>query len=264
MPYAYLDGNRLYYEEAGKGQPLVMIHGATQDTLSWLDTLNAFSKNYHVMSIDLPGHGKSALINGKPTRTTLEFANTVWKFIQEKKLNQPILIGHSMGAGIAMMTSIEHPQAIKGVVAVDGGAAFRGSTGVHYSTDILKSVEINITDWLETMFHSVLGRTTSEARRKEMAFDSTRCSPYVQYSDLITYTSLNLNEHLHRIKKPVYYIMGEDDWSTTPAMAKETSKRLAAMGVETDCVVLKGIGHIPHWEQPDAFNKVLAKVLNKF
>jgi pimeloyl-ACP methyl ester carboxylesterase len=264
MAYIVLDGTRIYYEESGQGQTLLMIHGATQDTLSWLETLTAFSKTHHVLSIDLPGHGKSALRNQRPTRDSAEHAEIIGRFIVAKGLRDTILVGHSMGAGIAIMTSIACPDVIKGVVAVDGGAAFRGPVGVHYSSDILRNVEINVTDWLETMFHSVLGRTTSEARRKEMAFDSTRCSPYVQYSDLLTYTSLNLNEHLHRITKPVFYIMGEDDWSTTPQMAQDTSARLKAMGIPTDCVVLEGIGHIPHWEQPDAFNAALRQVLANF
>jgi len=264
MAYIYLGPLRLYYEEAGEGQPLIMIHGATQDTLSWHDTARHFAGTHRVYAVDLPGHGKSALRDGRPTRMSEEHADTIWQFMQAKGIEQPILVGHSMGAGISIMLSVEHPEAVKGVVAVDGGAAFRGPTGVHYSADILRSTEVNVTDWLETMFHSVLGRTTSEARRKEMAFDSTRCSPYVQFSDLLTYTSLNLNEHLHRVRRPVHYIMGEDDWSTTPAMAQETSERLRALGVDSDCVVLDGIGHIPHWEQPEAFNRVLEQVLARF
>ena len=123
---------------------------------------------------------------------------------------------------------------------------------------------INPADWLETTFYSVLGRTTPLARQKEMAFDSGRCSPYVQHSDLIAYTSYSFGNQMHKIKCPVHYIMGEDDWSTTPAMAIETSKMLAAEGVVTEVDVLLGVGHIPHWEQPEVFNALLEKVLKRF
>ena len=260
MPYCNVEGVRIYYEVEGEGTPLVMIHGASQDTLSWHDNIQYFSRNYQVFAIDLPGHGKSALIKGRPTTTTKEFADYVWGFIKTLKIEQPILIGHSMGAGIGVFVSIDHPNDIRGVVAIDGGAAFSGPIGVHYQPELLQNVEANPTDWLEMMFHSVLGRTTPEDRRKEMAFDATRCSPYVAFSDLLTYTSFNLNERIDQVKVPVYYIMGEDDWSTTPEMAEETSKRLK---VKTDIVVLKGIGHIPHWEQPDKFNKVLESMLRE-
>lgn len=261
MPYADVDGVRIYYEVEGEGIPLLMIHGASQDTLSWHDNIPYFSKSCQVFAIDLPGHGKSALINGRPTTTTKEFSDCIWSFIKAMKIEKPILIGHSMGAGIAIMVCIDHSDNIRGVVAVDGGAAFSGPSGVHYQPQLLQLVEANPTAWLETMFHSVLGRTTPKERRREMAFDATRCSPYVAFADLLTYTTFNLNERLDDISVPVFYIMGEDDWSTTPEMAQETSKRLK---VKTDVVVLEGIGHIPHWEQPQNFNEVLESVLKNF
>ncbi|MDR5760718.1 alpha/beta hydrolase [Caballeronia sp. LZ035] len=264
MPYLYLDDLRLYYEEEGDGQPLVLIHGASQDTLSWHDNIRHFATRYRVLAIDLPGHGKSALVERRPTTTTEEFTGVVWRFIEAKQLREPIIIGHSLGAGVAIMTSIEHPEAIKGVVAVCGGAAFRGSAGVSYQGDLLRNTQINATDWLETIFHSVLGRTTSLERRREMAFDATRCSPYVSYADLLTYAGLNLYEAMHKVRRPVHWIVGEDDWSTTPAMARATSAQFAAQGVASEVHELKGLGHIPHWEQPDAFNAMLDTVLAKF
>lgn len=266
MPYLGLDGVRLYYEEAGakSAPPLVMIHGASQDTLSWHDVIDRFAPQHRVLAVDLPGHGKSALISGRPTTMTDEFADIILRFLLASEAAKPILVGHSMGAGIALAAAIRRPDLVRGVVAVCGGAAFRGPTGVSYQPDVLRNAEINPTDWLETIFHSVLGRTTPEARRREMAFDATRCSPYVAYADLITYTTFNLNETIGNVRTPVYYIVGEDDWSTTPDMARETSRRLAALGVETDCIELKGIGHIPHWEQPAVFGDTLQRIFARF
>jgi pimeloyl-ACP methyl ester carboxylesterase len=261
VPYVTLEGVRLYYEEAGAGPPLVMIHGASQDTLSWHDNIPHFARSWHVHALDLPGHGKSALVQGRPTTSTAEFAAYIWRFIEAKRLHRPVLVGHSMGGGISIATAIDHPEAIRAVISVCGGAAFRGPTGVSYQPEVLRQTAINPTDWLETIFHSVLGRTTPKSRREEMAFDATRCSPYVAHADLLTYTTFNLNEAIEKIRVPVHYIVGEDDWSTTPDMARETSARLAALGVQSDCVELKGIGHIPHWEQPEAFNAVLDQVL---
>jgi pimeloyl-ACP methyl ester carboxylesterase len=261
VPYTYLDGLRLYYEEEGSGRPLLLIHGASQDTLSWHDNIGHLAKKYRVLAIDLPGHGKSALVARRPTTDTAEFADCIGRFIAARDLRDVILVGHSMGAGISIMTAIAHPDRIKGVVSVCGGAAFRGPTGVTYQPHMLQNSQIHATDWLETIFHSVLGRTTPLERRREMAFDATRCSPYVAYADLLTYSSLNLYEWLHRIHTPVFYIVGEDDWSTTPEMARRTSEQLARLGVRTEFNELKGIGHIPHWEQPEAFNAVLDGVL---
>jgi pimeloyl-ACP methyl ester carboxylesterase len=263
MPYVYLKGVRLYYEEAGSGDPLVLIHGASQDTLSWHDNIPHLAKGHKVYAVDLPGHGKSELIERRPTTDTNEFAHYIGLFLEEKDIGNAILVGHSMGGGISIATSIASPERVKAVVSICGGAAFRGPTGVTYQPEMLRNTEINPTDWLETIFHSVLGRTTSVERRREMAFDATRCSPYVAYADLLTYSSWNLYESLHLLRKPIFYIVGEDDWSTTPDMARTTSAHLASIGVATEFNELKGIGHIPHWEQPEAFNASLDGVLER-
>lgn len=263
MPYVYPEGVRLYYEEAGSGDPLVLIHGASQDTLSWHDNIPHLAKTHKVYAVDLPGHGKSELVDRRPTTDSAEFARLIAGFLAEKQIENAILIGHSLGGGVSIVTSIACPERVRAVVSVCGGAAFRGPTGVTYQPDLLRSTEINPTDWLETIFHSVLGRTTPVERQREMAFDATRCSPYVAYADLLTYSSLNLHEYMHRITKPVFYIVGEDDWSTTPEMARTTSEQLAAIGVATEFNELQGIGHIPHWEQPEAFNVVLDGVLDR-
>ena len=263
MPYITIDGIRVYYEEAGSGPALVMIHGASQDTLSWHDTIPPLAKSHTVYALDLPGHGKSELVDRRPTTDSTEFARIVGGFLDAKKIEGAVLIGHSLGAGVSMLTALERPERVKGVVAVCGGAAFRGPTGVTYQPDMLANTEINPTEWLETIFHSVLGRTTSLERQREMAFDATRCSPYVAYADLLAYSSFNLHEKMHLITKPVFYIVGEDDWSTTPEMARTTSEELERRGVATEFNELKGIGHIPHWEQPEAFNEVLFGVLDR-
>lgn len=147
MAYCNVEGIRTYYEAEGEGIPLMLIHGAGQDTLSWHDNISYLSKRYKVFAIDLPGHGKSALIKKRPTKTNKEYADFVWDFIKALKIEQSILIGHSMGAGIAVWVSIDHPDAIKAVVAVDGGAAFSGPMGVSYRPGLLQAIEVNPTDW---------------------------------------------------------------------------------------------------------------------
>jgi pyruvate dehydrogenase E2 component (dihydrolipoamide acetyltransferase) len=264
MPYVKLEGSRMYYEEEGAGQPLVFIHGASQDTLSWRDNIEYFGKRYKVFAVDLPGHGKSDLIDNKPCRHPDEQAAAIGRFLKALNIQRPILVGHSMGAAIAITTSLNYPADIQGVVAVDGGAAFLGAAGVNYRGNILIDAEINPSDWMETSILSVLGKTTPMARRKQMAFDCSRCSPYVQYSDLITYTSFSFASRMHEAKVPVYYIVGEDDWSTTPKICAETQAKLESRGIKSGVWELKGVGHIPQWEQPAVFNKTLEEVLAKF
>ena len=58
--YAEVNGTRLYYELAGEGDPIVLIHGFTLDTRMWDDQFNEFASNHRVLRYDLRGYGKSA------------------------------------------------------------------------------------------------------------------------------------------------------------------------------------------------------------
>ena len=58
--YAEVNDTRLYYEIAGEGDPIVLIHGFTLDTRMWDDQFLEFSKQYKVLRYDVRGHGKSA------------------------------------------------------------------------------------------------------------------------------------------------------------------------------------------------------------
>lgn len=264
MPYVKLDGARMYYEQVGSGRPLIFIHGASQDTLSWRDNIDHYGRSYTAFAVDLPGHGKSDLIDGRPCRTTDEHAAAIGRFMKALDIRQPILVGHSMGAAISITTALNFASDVTGVVAVDGGAAFLGPAGVNYRGNILADAEINPGHWMETSILSVLGRTTPMARRKQMAFDCTRCSPYVQYADIVTYTSFSFAMRIHEMKVPLYYIVGEDDWSTTAKICRETAARLESRSIPTGVWELRGLGHIPHWEQPEVFNRQLDEVLARF
>ena len=64
--FAEVNGTRLYYEIAGSGHPLVLIHGSTLDTRMWDDQFEPFVQHYTVVRYDVRGFGQSALPTGEP------------------------------------------------------------------------------------------------------------------------------------------------------------------------------------------------------
>jgi len=67
MPYADVNGTKLYYEVKGEGPAVAFLHGWTLDAAMWDDQFNEFSKSYRVLRYDLRGYGRSALPEvGKP------------------------------------------------------------------------------------------------------------------------------------------------------------------------------------------------------
>ncbi|GAA3733874.1 alpha/beta fold hydrolase [Leifsonia bigeumensis] len=256
MPYVYSRGVRLCYDRIGEGQPLVLLHGASQDSTSWRFNWDEFGRYYDVIALDNPGHGKSAVPPSGPVESVDEFADYAWGMIEALGLERPIIMGHSLSAAVALRLAVRYGSQLTGVVAVDGAARTKNAT--HYRPGLLDYVAINPMAWIETTFLSVLGRATPIARKREMARDARRAIPEVSVADLVAYTSCDFLDELSSIVCPVVTVVGEDDWSCTPELAAESHEKITSRKA-FHC--FEGVGHIPHTEQPEVFNETLLRLM---
>jgi esterase len=106
----------LFYRELGQGQPIVIMHGIFGSSDNWLTQARILSENYRVFSLDLRNHGQS------PHDDTFDYpamVNDLLLFIEEKKLEKTIVIGHSMGGKVAMNFAVAHPHMLERLIVVD-------------------------------------------------------------------------------------------------------------------------------------------------
>ena len=104
---------------------MIFIHGWTCDSSSWTSQVPAFAKKYRVVTVDLPGHGKSASPKDGKLSMGL-FARAVEAVRAETKADRVVLVGHSMGAPVIREYARLYPQHVAGLVAVDGPLDLRG------------------------------------------------------------------------------------------------------------------------------------------
>jgi non-heme chloroperoxidase len=92
------DGVQLSYLEAGQGTPLVMIHGWSQSAIQWKHQIDALSAQYHVIAVDLRGHGASA----KPAYgyKIHRLSKDIHELLAALDLKGAVLMGHSMGCTV--------------------------------------------------------------------------------------------------------------------------------------------------------------------
>ncbi len=106
------------YAESGQGKPtLLFIHGAFIDKSYWDSQVRYFSEQYHIVTIDLPGHGKSG--KNRDAWTVEEFGKDVVEVIRQLNLKDVILIGHSLGAAAILEAAVAYPQPIRGFIGID-------------------------------------------------------------------------------------------------------------------------------------------------
>lgn len=107
-------GMKLYSEEAGSGEPMVLLHGNGEDSSYFKSQVEYFSRHFRVITVDTRGHGKSE--RGTAPFTLRQFAGDLKKFLDGKGLKEIILLGFSDGGNIALIFAIEYPQYVKRLI----------------------------------------------------------------------------------------------------------------------------------------------------
>ena len=108
-----------YREYAGPGRPVVLLHGVASNSRIWIMVGASLGQRFHALALDQRGHGTSA----KPD-SGYDFpsvAGDLAEFIEELRLDRPVIVGHSWGGNVALEFAATHPDVAAGLVLVDGG-----------------------------------------------------------------------------------------------------------------------------------------------
>jgi pimeloyl-ACP methyl ester carboxylesterase len=258
VPYAVVDDVRLYFEEVpnSNAPPLLLIHGAAQDTLSWRFNLEFLGSKFHVYALDLPGHGKSQLAPEGAIDDLETYAGYSERFMASLGVARYSVMGHSMAGGIALHMALHHPERIAMAVLLDGACYTSGT----YGEEVFDLVSINPTDWFEVNFRTICSPNTDPQRVEEIAFDVLRCPPEVAMNDIRAYAALDLRERVGKVTTPVVALHGEEDWSIPPELGKRTTE---LTGGPSLFLPLAGVGHFPHTEAPELFHAAFDEAMEK-
>src|SRR4051812_48381699 len=112
-------GFKLHYLEAGRGAPVVLLHGLGGDGSRWKPNIEPLAKDFHVFALDQIGFGES----DKPLANyhTGMLADFLVGFLKAAGVTKASLVGNSMGAGVALYTAAKFPQVVDRIVLADGG-----------------------------------------------------------------------------------------------------------------------------------------------
>ncbi|WP_458352529.1 alpha/beta fold hydrolase [Peribacillus frigoritolerans] len=118
MPFVKVEDLSIHYEIEGNGEPLVLLHGMSNNSQSWKEQIQALKEHYTVIAWDAPGYGKSS-DPAEEFRNFKEFARILNGMLDELKLEKIHLLGHSMGAAIAIEYCSLYPNRVNKLILAD-------------------------------------------------------------------------------------------------------------------------------------------------
>ena len=113
---------RFHFTEWGPpdAPPILLLHGTNQSSHSWDLVSLALAHSYHVFALDQRGHGDSEW-SRELDYSTAAMADDAAAFANDRKLDRPIVIGHSMGGRVALLAALRYPDLVRALVLVDSG-----------------------------------------------------------------------------------------------------------------------------------------------
>jgi pimeloyl-ACP methyl ester carboxylesterase len=109
---------RVRYVEGGWGQAVVMIHGNAGSIEDFeFGAIETLSSNYRVIAVERPGHGKTDRPNGKTVDVEYQ-ARLLHQVLSSLRVSQPVLVGHSWGAALALSYALQYPTEVSALILV--------------------------------------------------------------------------------------------------------------------------------------------------
>ena len=252
--YAEVEGMRIAYLEAGESNPnaIVFVHGFSGDLQNWWDEFDYFQKDYHVLALDNPGHGKSEKCEKVKCSIDL-FARVVVGLMDQRGIKSAALVGNSMGGQIAGYLAIHYPERVRKLVLSDSaGAGHLGPLGI--LIPLASPTTLKLLFNPKRVQYQEDGPAKNQVRNAmaQSFAGTTEERPYlVSLSQSIkSVAHTPLRQDLHSINAPTLLIWGDDD----PLVKPKTMEVFAARIPNPTRYLVHGGGHTPQMRTPAEFN----------
>lgn len=260
-----IDKFNLHYKEYGeKDKVILLIHGFAANTFSFRNLFEPLSKYGRVIAIDVPGFGLTERVD----KNRVKFnpysidgqVETIKIFLDKKGIDKVIILGHSMGGGIATYFSIKYPEYVEKLI-IEDGAIFEGGGPPNLIVSFLRT-PIGKFLWpaLVKPFVNQISKLLDIAYYNKSIINDEFIEGYKRilnvknwdkglYEVTIANNNINLINKLSKIETKTLIIWGEFD----KVIPVESGIKLNKEIQNSELVILKECGHVPHEEKEEEF-----------
>lgn len=251
MPFATSAGAQVYYEIHGEGPAVLFVHGSGGNHVAWWQQVPHFvARGYTVVTLDLPGFGRSS---DREEYDTLEFPGDIVSVLNDAGIERVVLVGQSIGASTGLKVAVAHPDLVAGVVLAHSlGGLDNPELAALAKADRAEAEKLPVLDRLMTKEFQ-----TSEPARTFL-FRQMGTFNRAKMKDLQNVAAGGATlETLADSGVQICFLTGENDAVLRPRSVQRAHELVEGSVLE----VVQGGPHSMYWEAPELFNGAVERFL---
>ena len=260
--FADLNGARVYYEMAGAGHPLVLLHAGICDSRMWDAQVDAFAQHYQVVRYDLRGFGQTASVDG-----SFAHHHDLLALLNHLGIEKTYLLGCSMGGSAALDFALEQPERVAALILVGSSpSGYKANRPPPTQLDAVDAA-VNAGDFERASELEVQIWVDGPSRTPDQVPSSIRDRVRVMNTIALQNEVLDLGQvepldppavqRLEEFQSPTLVVVGDLDQPRILDSAEFLVTHLPAVRE----AVIPGTAHLPNMEQPERFNELVLNFL---
>ena len=261
MPFAQINGIKMYYEVHGEGVPVIFGNGIFSNTTGWVYQLPVFSKKYQVILYDMRGQGQSEKPED-PYSFELH-AEDQKMLLDELGISEVHHVGISYGAELGLVFALKYPEMVKSLIACSAvsyvGTLLRSMCELWRYACVKSDPELFYYSTVPLNFgEQFIHEQTAILKAAKERYADLDYSPLVRLID--AFLMLDITNNLSKIKAPTCIIAGEKDILKP---ANPYSRLINEKIPNSEMVIVRGTGHAITFDKPNEFNSIALGFLEK-
>ena len=252
MPKVNVNGVEINYIVEGSGDEVIFfVHGLGESHETWVEQIKFFSDHgYKVVAIDLRGHGESSI--PKEKIKVEDFAKDVISVTEDLGIDKINYCGYSMGAVVLLETYKVKPDVFKSLILEAATPYYPPA-----QTDLLENMSMD--EIAKQVSEFAVGPNAPKELRDDIYRIISKMDKEVYIETAEAVTSKVYTDVLSTINVPTLLIAGDLDFIAPPDVAEDMKNSIK----NAKLYVIKNVGHMPHREAPDEFNKIVKDFIDK-
>jgi pimeloyl-ACP methyl ester carboxylesterase len=258
MPYAQVNGQKLFYEDTGGDKPAVIFsHGLLMDHSMFAPQLAALKDRYRCIAWDERGHGQTAGDTCAPF-TYYDSADDLAALLKHLGIQRAVLAGMSQGGFLSLRCALTHPEVVKALVLIDTQAGLEDPAKM---PGYRQMIEVWTTQGLpdaiaDTIEQIILAKDWPGGAAWKAKWRTWKPVNLLQSFHTLSERD-DITGKLGQIEAPTLVIHGDADMAIELSLARTLAAGIAG----AELAVIPGAGHAPNLTHPQLVNPHIERFL---